>query len=265
MELEKERREKEREREREREMLEKQKEAAAAAVKPKPRPFASKEVIKSQVIARPAIQKRSRDEADDDSSSSSGTPLSKRVSREIKAVAPAHNSMSYKRPPSDSSSQSSTRSNSYASHGYPTKNKNTSPVKSSPLASSPPTNASDLEQQTTADDIRHERERDRSRDRSVTVANGNINVKKRKMESDGDVIDVNAAAMAEKKRQRLSNDILNDARTFKKCYEVYQKLHYELSSSGSYSQDKYDTLLRQRKRLEGLKKAIYAQIPRECY
>lgn len=261
--LEKEKQQREREREKDR-LLEKQKEKEAAAVaaasKPKPKPSAAKEIIKSQVIARP-MQKRPREEADDDSSSSSGTPLSKRVNREIKATAPAQGAVSYKRPPSDSSSQSSSRSNSYVGPGYSSKNKNTSPVKSSPLASSPPTNASDLDQRT-LDETRHERERDRSRDRSVTVANSTINVKKRKMELDGDVIDV---AVAEKKRQRLSTTLLNDARTFKKCYDAYQRLHYELSGGGSFSQEKYDTLLRQRKRLEGLKASIYAQIPRECY
>lgn len=252
-------REKEREREREKERLEKQKEREAAAAKQKARSSAPpKEVIKPQVIARPGTQKRPRDEAEEDSSSSSGTPLSKRVNKEIKA-APARASVSYKRPPSESSSQSS-RTNNYVGHGYTSKNKNTSPVKSSPLASSPPTNASDMGQQT-ADENRHERERDRSRDRSVTVANGNINVKKRKMESDGDVIDV--AAAKKKKRQRLSTDILNDARTFKKCYEVYQRLHYELSSGGSFSREKYETLMMQHRRLEKLKASIYAQIPAE--
>lgn len=264
-------REREREREKERErQKEKEKEAAAAAApKPKPKPAASKEVIKPQVIARAPAPKRSREEVEDDSSSSSSAPLNKRINKEHKASAPSHSSVSHKRPPSDTSSQSSSRSNSnsYAGAGYTSKNKNTSPVKSSPLASSPPTNASDLDQQP-IHETRHERERDRSRDRSVTVANGTINVaKKRKLESDGDVIDVSAAA-AEKKRQRLSTDILNDARTFKKCYEVYQRLHYELSG-GRFTDEtyheKYETLLRQRKRLESLKASIYSQIPRECY
>lgn len=256
-------RELEREREREREQREKdrlaekqrereKREAQASAPKPKPKQSAAKDSIKAQVIARPAAQKRSREE-DDESSSSSGTPLIKRNNREIKAAgtAPSHSTVSYKRPPSDYSSQSS-RSNSYAGNGY-SKNKNTSPTKSSPLASSPPTNASDLE----------DRDRDFHRGRNVMVANGNINVKKRKVDSsstDGDAMD---SIRAEKKRQRLSNDLLNDARLFKKFYEVYQRLHYELQADKNFSKEKYDTLIRQRKRLEDLKEQIYSQIPHE--
>lgn len=257
-EREREQREREREREREKDRLadkqreREKREAQASAPKPKPKQSATKDSIKAQVIARPATQKRSREELDDDSSSSSGTPLSKRNNREIKAAAPTHSSVSYKRPPSDYSSQSS-RSNSYAGNGY-SKNKNTSPTKSSPLASSPPTNASDFE----------ERDRDLHRGRSVMVANGNINVKKRKVDSsstEGDSMD----RANSRKRQRLSNDLLNDARQFKKFYEVYQRLHHELQGNKNFSKEKYDTLIRQRKRLEDLKEQIYSQIPREVY
>lgn len=263
-------REKERERERERERREKSKEREIAAMKPKSK-APTKDAMKSQVAVRPVGQKRSRDE-EDDSSSSSGTPLSKRINRESKSTAPVHhNAISYKRPPSDSSSQGSSRSNTYAAtQGYPTKNKNTSPVKSSPLASSPPTNASDFDQpqQSHHDDSRHERERDRSRDRSVTVANStninNASTKKRKMKAEASeaVYDV---ATADKKRARVSEDVIDEARRFKQFYEIYQRLHYELSEAGNFSQEKYEKLLNQRKRLEGLKRSIYAQIPRECY
>lgn len=249
---EREQREREREREREKDRLaEKQKEKEKReALKPKPKQPVARDSIKAQVSARPAPQKRSRggDDDDDDSSSSSGTPLSKRNNREIKAAgaAPSHSAVSYKRPPSDYSSHSS-RSNSYAATNGYSKNKGTSPTKSSPLASSPPTNASDLE----------DRDRDLLRGRSMTVANGNINVKKRKTDScstDGD---------AERKRQRLPSDLLNNARLFKKYYEVYQKLHYELQADKNFSKKKYETLISQRKRLENMKEQIYSQIPHE--
>lgn len=255
-----EQREREREREREKDRLaeklkEKEKREAQASVsKPKPKQSTAKDSIKAQVTSRPATQKRSREEHDDDSSSSSGTPLSKRNSREIKAAGtgPSHSTVSYKRPPSDSSSQTSSRSNSYAGNGY-SKTKNTSPTKSSPLASSPPTNASDLE----------DRDRDLHRSRNVMVASSNINVKKRKVDTsstDGDSMDV---IRADRKRQRLSRDLLNDARLFKKFYEVYQRLHFELQADKNFSKEKYDTLIKQRKRLEDLKEQIYSQIPRE--
>lgn len=252
-EREREQREREKERLAERQREREKKEAQASAPKAKPKPSTAKDSIKAQVAARPTMQKRSRDEHDDDSSSSSGTPLSKRNTREIKATnpVPTHSTVSYKRPPSDYSSHSS-RSNSYAGNGY-SKNKNTSPTKSSPLASSPPTNASDLE----------DRDRELLRGRSAVVANGNINVKKRKMDSsstDGESMDT---IRAERKRQRLSTDLLNDARVFKKCYEVYQRLHYELQADKNFSKEKYDTLIKQRKRLENLKTQIYKQIPRE--
>lgn len=256
-------REKEREREREKEkarLAEKARLKEATAAKPKPKPAAPKEIIRSQVVARPAVQKRSREEPDDDSSSSSGTPLSKRVNREIKASVAPQSKLANKRPPSDSSSQSSSRSNGNAGNNVPSKYKNTSPIKSSPLASSPPTNASDFDQHTSTDESRHGRQRNRSPDRSVTVANGNINVKKRKAQAERDTIDV---AMADKKRQRVSTEILDKARTFKMHYVVYQQLHRELSGANSLDKKKYERLMAMHERLEHLKSSIYSQVPQD--
>ncbi|KAK7739887.1 hypothetical protein SLS53_005480 [Cytospora paraplurivora] len=232
--------------------------APSSAPKPKPKPSAPKELIKPQIAARPVVPKRHREDPDDDSSSGSGTPLHKRVNRDVKSAPAPHSNLSYKRPPSDTSSQSSVRSNSYGASSFPNKNKNTSPVKSSPLASSPPTNASDLDQHTTTDDSRHDHRRNRSRDRSVTVANGTINVKKRKADTDRDAIDV---AVAEKKRQRLSTELLDKARKFKSWYSVYQGLHHELSASSNFDEEKYSKLLDMHHRLEKLKGSIYSQIP----
>lgn len=230
----------------------------SSGLKPKPKPSAPKEMIKPQIAARPVVPKRHREDPDDDSSSGSGTPLHKRVNRDTKSAPAPHSNLSYKRPPSDTSSQSSSRSNSYGASSFPNKNKNTSPVKSSPLASSPPTNASDLDQHTTTDDSRHDHRRDRSRERNVTVANGTINVKKRKADTDRDAIDV---AVAEKKRQRLSTELLDKARKFKSWYSVYQGLHHELSASSNFDEEKYSKLLDMHHRLEKLKGSIYSQIP----
>lgn len=262
-ERERERAEREREREREREkdkarQAEKARQKEALAAKPKPKLAAPKEIIKSQVVARPAA-KRPREEPDDDSSSSSGTPLSKRVNREIKASVAPQSKLANKRPPSDSSSQSSSRGNGNAGNSLPSKYKNTSPIKSSPLASSPPTNASDFDQHTSTDESRHGRQRDRSPDRSVTVANGNINVKKRKA-AERDTIDV---AMADKKRQRVPTEILDKARTFKMHYSVYQQLHRELSGASSFNEKKYERLMAMHERLEHLKSSIYSQVPQD--
>jgi RNA polymerase II elongation factor ELL len=257
-------REKEREREREREkarQAEKARQKEAAAAKPKPKPAAPKEIIKPQVVARPVVQKRSREEHDDDSSSSSGTPLSKRVNREVKATTAPSSKLANKRPPSDSSSQGSSRSNGNAGNSLPSKYKNTSPIKSSPLASSPPTNASDFDH-TSTDESRHGRQRDRSQDRSVTVANGSIIVKKRKAQAaDRDTIDV---VMADKKRQRVSTEILDKARRFKMHYVVYQQLHRELSRAGSFNKEKYEKLMEMHESLEDLKSSIYSQVPQHA-
>ncbi|KAF4125148.1 hypothetical protein GMORB2_3987 [Geosmithia morbida] len=87
-------------------------------------------------VQRPAATKTApkRPLSDDDSSSSSGTPLSKR----IKPKQPLPSGQPAKKRPLDS--RQAHRDAAPAA----SKNKSTSPTKSSPLAASPPTNASDV-------------------------------------------------------------------------------------------------------------------------
>lgn len=249
----------------------KPKERVAPAPKPKaprpaPRPAPPKEAIKPQVtarpqvVARPAVQKRPReDPVDDDSSSSSGTPLSKRFKpREIKALPPPR-----KQRPSDSSQNSSRSSTGVVGQGYVSR-KNTSPVKSSPLASSPPTNASDLDQQ--AEELRRERERDHARDRSVTVnsstststSSSSINAT-RKRKADRDHPD----RKEEQKRARLSQELLDKARQFKVFYQRYEELHNKMVQAERPSEEKLQNLKEMRDRLQTMKSEIYGAIPAE--
>lgn len=213
-------------------------ETLVAQPKAKPKPVASKvaappaEKIKDTVVARarplkkepvkPQVSKRSRE--DDDSSSSSGTPLSKR----IKPKNPLP-SVPLKHRPSDASQHSRGTTNSSL------KSKNTSPTKSSPLASSPPTNASDLENEAP---------------RPVA--------KKRKAEDDTRSVKVKRAAVAS-----LSNDLMHKAHKFKVFYEKYEALHYEVAALDNPPNQKLADLLEMRHRLSDMKKEIYRECPPE--
>lgn len=128
---------------------------AAAAAKTVPKET-EKDTIRAEVVAKPtkAIKpaaKRPRD-ADEDDSSSSGTPLSKRVKAGSKAPTTGANST---KPRTVSDASQNGRPSSSAP-----KAKNTSPTKSSPLAT-PPQNASEVEQERLARARSAERERER--------------------------------------------------------------------------------------------------------
>lgn len=204
--------------------------APPPAFKPKPKPAASK--VKDTVIVagrppikaptRPAPVKRPRE--DDDSSSSSGTPLSKRIKQRQSLPAAR-----LKHRPSDASvnSRGTAASSSF-------KSKNTSPTKSSPLASSPPTNASDLEHDAPPPPPKMRR--------------------KAEMESKPLAAKRRAAA------ESVSIEILRKANTFKAYYQQYEALHYEISALDNPPHEKLADLLDMRGRLESMKKEIY----REC-
>ncbi|KAL7926763.1 hypothetical protein ACQKWADRAFT_278526 [Trichoderma austrokoningii] len=207
--------------------------APPPAFKPKPKPAASSSKVKDTVIVagrppiraptRPAPVKRPRE--DDDSSSSSGTPLSKRIKQRQSLPAAR-----LKHRPSDASvnSRGTAASSSF-------KSKNTSPTKSSPLASSPPTNASDLEN-----------------DAPPPPPPPKI---RRKAEMD-------SKPLAAKRRavESVSLEILRKATTFKAFYQQYEALHYEISALDNPPHEKLADLLDMRGRLESMKKEIY----REC-
>ncbi|KAF5024812.1 hypothetical protein F66182_3113 [Fusarium sp. NRRL 66182] len=185
----------------------------------KPRP-AAREPVKQQITAK-------RPREDDDSSSSSGTPLSKRIKPKQPLAGPR-----LKHRPSDAS-QNSRGTITTAS----VKSKNTSPTKSSPLASSPPTNASDLENEAPPAPV-------------VT--------KKRKTEgaSKGSVIKRTAASS-------FSNDLVQKAQAFKVYYQRYEALHHEITALDRPSSEKLVHLVEMRDRLKLMKMEIYSECPPE--
>ncbi|KAI9171752.1 hypothetical protein HJFPF1_01243 [Paramyrothecium foliicola] len=202
----------------------KPKPAPKAAPKPTP---ATKEtvVVKQKPVVREPIKpqqpaKRPRD--DDESSSSSGTPLSKR----IKDKQVLHPPSTLKRRTIDANQNSRG-----ATTNSTLKNKATSPTKSSPLASSPPTNASDLENETA---------------RQV--------IKKRKAEAE-------ARSMPSKRpaARQVSSDVLSQAQTFKMFYQKYEALHYEISALDNPPDEKLANLIDMRGRLQSMKNEIYKQ------
>uniref|UniRef100_A0A8H7N7I0 Uncharacterized protein n=1 Tax=Bionectria ochroleuca TaxID=29856 RepID=A0A8H7N7I0_BIOOC len=180
--------------------------------KPLPRPkpkTAAKEPVQRTALKRPPT--------DDDSSSSSGTPLSKRL--KIKQPLPSQKTKStpieVRKAHRDVSAPSSGR------------NKNTSPVKSSPLASSPPTNASEL-----SEDERR------------------LPSKKRK--ANGEVIVAPAA-----KRHAPSAEVMSQAAKFEAAYQQYYTLHFEIADLKNPPMDKLDSLNDLRSRLQVMKAEIY--------
>jgi RNA polymerase II elongation factor ELL len=205
---------------------------AQAQVKPRPAPRPAPKavapptqetvVVKQRpVIKEPVRQQQAvkRPREDDESSSSSGTPLSKR----IKDKQILHPPSGLKRRPNEPAQ------NSRGTHsGTTLKNKATSPTKSSPLASSPPTNASDLENETA---------------RQV--------MKKRKADMDSRPVPA--------KRAQVSSDVLREAHRFKMYYQKYEALHYEISALDNPPVQKIADLKDMRDRLQDMKTEIYRQ------
>jgi RNA polymerase II elongation factor ELL len=206
---------------------------AQAKPKPAPKPVAkpastTKEtvVVKSKPLIRepPKPQpptKRPRE--DEESSSSSGTPLSKR----IKDKQILHPPSTLKRRTIEA-----TQTSKVVSTGSTLKNKATSPTKSSPLASSPPTNASDLENETA---------------RQV--------IKKRKAEAEARSLPPSKRTTA----RHVSSEVLDQAQTFKLFYQKYEALHYEISALDNPPDEKVANLIDMRGRLQTMKNEIYKQ------
>ncbi|KAM7206778.1 hypothetical protein V8F33_000421 [Rhypophila sp. PSN 637] len=212
-----------------------------------------RDTIRAQVVAKPAKlpAKRARD-AEDDDSSSSGTPLSKRIKPAAKAPVAAVNSLK-KRAPSEASQNSRGTSSGVSLN----KSKNTSPVKSSPLASSPPTNASDME------DDRHmmPRGREREHDRDTVISDSSSSGssvghgRKRPADLSSD------SRMG--KRQRVSPEVMLKAHKFKQFYVRYHELHEEISRHENPHPDKVADLMDMRDRLSEMKREIYSEVTAE--
>ena len=209
----------------------------------------AKDTIRAQPAVKPAKPpaKRARD-ADDDDSSSSGTPLSKRV----KSVAKAQSTVAPPAKPKTSSDTASTIRAAGAT--VPPRPKNTSLAKSSPLASSPPTNAADLDQ----DRASFSGEREPNRGTPSTVSNntdGNGAASDKKRPTDD-------YSSPKPKRPRLSADIIEKAAKFKQFYARYEQLHHELAGLENPDPSKVTDLLDMHDRLSRLKKEIYAEVER---
>lgn len=213
-------------------VVEKTKAPLAPKLKPAPRAQPKvKETINAQVAKPIRPSKRPR-EVDDDDSSSSGTPLSKRVKPKEQV---ARVSAAVTKHRASDASQNSRGTNSGASLA---KSKDTSPVKSSPLASSPPTNASDL---------------DPAEERDTIVA------KKRNADSAPNHDSYESMA----KRQKLSPTVLQQAHRFKTFYASYEALHKEIVALEHPPAQKVTDLLDMRERLRLMKQSIYKEIPPE--
>ncbi|OAQ99809.1 hypothetical protein LLEC1_00721 [Akanthomyces lecanii] len=191
--------------------------APKPAAKPAPKPVA-------KPAAKPAPVKRPHYD-DDESSSSSGTPLAKR----LKQKAPPQNGSKLK-----DRAPVLTKSSRPTPKTIPTKSKNTSPIKSSPLATSPPTNASDMES-----------------DHRVTI-------KKRKVELDSRAGATKYRA-TERGRQEVSQDLLEKATEFHSYYEKYANLHYQMEALAHPPQEKVENLVNMRHKLEAMKREIYGR------
>ncbi|KAF4955727.1 hypothetical protein FSARC_11788 [Fusarium sarcochroum] len=188
----------------------------------KPRPVV-REPVKQQITAK-------RPREDDDSSSSSGTPLSKRIKPKQPKQPLAGPRLKHR--PSDASQNSRGTITSTSM-----KSKNTSPTKSSPLASSPPTNASDLENE---------------------APPAPIATKKRKAEGMSKGSAAKRAAAAS-----FSDDLVQKAQAFKVCYQKYEALHNEISALDNPSSRKLGHLVEMRDRLKMMKMEIYSECPPE--
>lgn len=226
-------------------VVEKRKPSPAVAPKPKAKPAVRAPKVMAPRAPTSAVSsapKRPRD--DDDSSSSSGTPLSKRLKpKETAKPLSTSTTTSLKHRPSDASVNSR---GTASSTNFSAKSKNTSPAKSSPLASSPPTNASDLE-----DNTSESQSQSQSRPHTNGLTNGN-GIKKRK-ERDQE-------QMPAGKKPRVTREVLEKARKFDMFYKKYAALHHNLTASKDPSQDSLDDLMEMHNRLVKLKTEIMEEV-----
>ncbi|RYP61644.1 hypothetical protein DL770_009752 [Monosporascus sp. CRB-9-2] len=234
---------------------ERRKESPAPVSAPKPKPVvrAPRAPLKAPISAS---TKRARE--DDDSSSSSGTPLSKRLKpKEIQKPRP--NITTTKHRMSDVSQTSRSTVTATQSSSLSIKSKNTSPAKSSPLASSPPTNASDLEEHSQGQTQsqkkqQQQQQQQRNGDRSNGLTNGNsmLSIKKRKERE--------TEPPVSNKRPRVSKEVLKRASLFTRYYERYEALHKEIVTLKEPPEDKLTDLLDMRERLVTMKSEIAREV-----
>ncbi|KAI1138256.1 hypothetical protein F5Y05DRAFT_385613 [Hypoxylon sp. FL0543] len=243
-------------------VVEKPKEKPKEKPTPVPAPKSKPVVRAPRPAAKPSApvpQKRARE--DDDSSSSSGAPLSKRIKpKELPKPLSSTNVLKHR--PSDASQSSRNTATGTQSSNFSMKSKNTSPAKSSPLASSPPTNASDFEDQPPPrpkpkPQVRNgerERERERETNGATNGVSSSVNLAKKRKERDAD--QYSSQQSSPNKKQRVPKDILIKAKMFTKYYERYEALHYEITALKEPPEDKLADLLDMRERLAVMKSEI---------
>lgn len=240
------------------------------ALKPKPRPVVRppRAPIKAPGAMNKSPQKRPRE--DEDGSSSSGAPLSKRA-KPKEAPKPVAEPKAIKHRTSDAS-QNSRGTNGTVSSSFTMKSKNTSPTKSSPLVTSPPTNASDIDERPSSQRPRipsHQppqhgnvaRDRERARDHAPApsstknISSTAVASKKRKERESADESPETTPTPPTKK-SRLSDDIIDQAHAFTEYYKSYKTLHYEMVSMKEPPEDRLAKLLTMHERLKTMKRQI---------
>ncbi|KAI1811774.1 hypothetical protein GGS20DRAFT_592568 [Poronia punctata] len=253
--------------------------AATSKAKSRPVVRAPKALGKPPASTNKSPQKRARDE--EDSSSSSGAPLSKRLkAKELpKQVAEAPKNPRVSDASLNSRGTTSNLSSATSSSLGFSRNKNTSPVKSSPLAASPPTNAADLDvrrpvQKAPKEPPPHQQQQARVGERDRATTNGNVKTTSTSTQN---------SAMASKKRKepeavdespettptpptkkpRVSKDVLVQAKKFTQFYKKYETLHYEIASLKVPPEDKLADLLEMRERLVTMKRDIQRAVAAE--
>lgn len=244
------------------------------ALKPKPKPVVRppRAPIKALGATNKSPQKRPRE--DEDGSSSSGAPLSKRA-KPKEMPKPVAEPKAIKHRTSDAS-QNSRGTNGTVSSSFTMKSKNTSPTKSSPLAASPPTNASDLDERSSSQrpripshqppqqqhgNVARDRDRERGRDQgpapsaTKNISSTAVTTKKRKEREPVDESPETTPTPPTKK-SRLSDDIIDQAHAFTEYYKSYKTLHFEMASMKDPPEDKLTKLLNMHERLKTMKRHI---------
>ena len=193
-------------------------------------------------IAKPAPKpstaiKRSRE--DDDETSDSSIPLSKKVKKDT-----TNHRIS-------DASQSSRTTNTTAYSSTSSKTKGNSPQKSSPLASSPPTNASEFENSSG-----HTSSSASPAYSSIKVSRSPIHKRHQKSSS------VASSISSTTSNRSLKPEVMDMARKYRIFYPKYEALHREVASlvGGRRDIDKEQRLLEMHDRLSEMKKNILAGV-----
>ena len=194
----------------------------------------------SKPAPKPQPLKRSRE---DEETSDSSIPLSKKVRKDFKPEPKDCNSDSQSSRATTSSTYSSSHSNSQ-SHSQQ-RTKGTSPQKSSPLASSPPTNASEFESSSTNSSGRASPVQHPARKPSRSP------IHKRHQKSSSVT-----SSSSNSSQRSLKPAVVDLARKYRSFYPMYQALHNEVANLGRRDREMETRLLDMHERLSSMKAEI---------